>query len=63
MDGVRSTREMISETRVGRTSSLQAVAWEAAGRGAAYAAVGEIQFAGMQYRGDIGHRAIATRGP
>ena len=30
---------------------------------AAYAAVGEIQFAGMQYRGDIGHRAIATRGP
>jgi phosphoribosylamine--glycine ligase len=30
---------------------------------AAYAAVAEIQFAGMQYRGDIGHRAIASRGP
>ena len=29
---------------------------------AAYAALGEIQFAGMQYRGDIGHRATATRG-
>ena len=29
---------------------------------AAYAAVGEIQFAGMQYRNDIGHRAIAPRG-
>ena len=29
---------------------------------AAYAAVGEIQFAGMQYRNDIGHRAIASRG-
>ena len=29
---------------------------------AAYAAVGEIQFAGMQYRGDIGHRATAPRG-
>ncbi len=28
---------------------------------AAYAAVAEIQFAGMQYRGDIGHRAIAVR--
>ncbi len=30
---------------------------------AAYAAVGELHFAGMQYRGDIGHRAVATRGP
>jgi phosphoribosylamine--glycine ligase len=30
---------------------------------AAYAAVGEIQFPGMQYRGDIGHRATAPRGP
>jgi phosphoribosylamine--glycine ligase len=29
---------------------------------AAYAAVAEIQFSGMQYRGDIGHRAIAARG-
>jgi phosphoribosylamine--glycine ligase len=29
---------------------------------AAYAAVGEIQFAGMQYRGDIGYRATAPRG-
>ena len=29
---------------------------------AAYAAVAEIRFAGMQYRGDIGHRAIAARG-
>ncbi len=29
---------------------------------AAYAAVAEIQFAGMQYRGDIGHRAVAARG-
>ena len=28
---------------------------------AAYAAVAEIQFAGMQYRGDIGHRAVAAR--
>ncbi len=28
---------------------------------AAYAAVGEIRFAGMQYRGDIGHRAVAAR--
>jgi len=30
---------------------------------AAYAAVAEIHFAGMQYRGDIGHRAIAARSP
>jgi phosphoribosylamine--glycine ligase len=30
---------------------------------AAYAAVGEIHFAGMQYRSDIGHRAVALRGP
>ena len=30
---------------------------------AAYAAVGEIHFAGMQYRSDIGHRAVAARGP
>jgi phosphoribosylamine--glycine ligase len=30
---------------------------------AAYAAVAEIQFSGMQYRGDIGHRAVAGRGP
>ena len=30
---------------------------------AAYAAVGEIHFAGMQYRTDIGHRALAARGP
>ena len=29
---------------------------------AAYAAVGEIQFAGMQYRSDIGYRATAPRG-
>ena len=29
---------------------------------AAYATVAEIQFAGMQYRGDIGHRATANRG-
>lgn len=29
---------------------------------AAYSAVGEIQFAGMQYRGDIGHRATHPRG-
>ena len=28
---------------------------------AAYAAVAEIHFGGMQYRGDIGHRAIAAR--
>ena len=28
---------------------------------AAYAAVGEIRFAGMQYRHDIGHRAFGTR--
>jgi phosphoribosylamine---glycine ligase len=30
---------------------------------AAYAAVAEIQFEGMQYRGDIGHRAIPARNP
>jgi phosphoribosylamine--glycine ligase len=30
---------------------------------AAYAAVDEIRFAGMQYRTDIGHRALATRKP
>ncbi len=30
---------------------------------AAYAAVGEIHFAGMQYRRDIGHRALAVRPP
>jgi phosphoribosylamine--glycine ligase len=29
---------------------------------AAYAAVAEIHFAGMQYRGDIGHRAVVARG-
>ena len=29
---------------------------------AAYAAVAEIQFAGMQYRGDIGHRATRAAG-
>ena len=28
---------------------------------AAYAAIGEIRFDGMQFRGDIGHRAIAPR--
>ncbi len=28
---------------------------------AAYAALAEIQFGGMQYRGDIGHRAVAAR--
>jgi phosphoribosylamine--glycine ligase len=28
---------------------------------AAYAGVAEIRFAGMQYRGDIGFRAIAPR--
>jgi phosphoribosylamine--glycine ligase len=28
---------------------------------AAYAAIAEIQFGGMQYRGDIGHRAVAAR--
>ena len=28
---------------------------------AAYAAVAEIHFAGMQYRTDIGHRALAPR--
>jgi phosphoribosylamine--glycine ligase len=28
---------------------------------AAYAAIGEIHFDGMQFRGDIGHRAIAQR--
>jgi len=30
---------------------------------AAYEAVGEIRFDGMQYRTDIGHRAIAPRKP
>ncbi len=30
---------------------------------AAYAAIGEIRFEGMQYRTDIGHRAIAARKP
>ena len=30
---------------------------------AAYAAVAEIHFAGMQYRGDIGHRAVVARSP
>ena len=30
---------------------------------AAYAAVAEIRFAGMQYRADIGHRALAARKP
>jgi len=30
---------------------------------AAYAAVGDIRFDGMQYRTDIGHRAIAPRKP
>jgi phosphoribosylamine--glycine ligase len=30
---------------------------------AAYAAVAEIHFAGMQHRSDIGHRAIAVRSP
>ena len=30
---------------------------------AAYAAVAEIHFAGMQYRSDIGHRALAARKP
>jgi phosphoribosylamine--glycine ligase len=30
---------------------------------AAYAAVAEIRFDGMQYRGDIGHRALAARKP
>ena len=30
---------------------------------AAYAAVAEIRFAGMQYRSDIGHRALAARKP
>jgi phosphoribosylamine--glycine ligase len=29
---------------------------------AAYAAVAELHFAGMQYRSDIGHRAVAARG-
>ncbi len=29
---------------------------------AAYAAIGEIRFDGMQFRGDIGHRALAPRG-
>jgi len=29
---------------------------------AAYAAVAEIRFSGMQHRGDIGHRAVAARG-
>jgi phosphoribosylamine--glycine ligase len=29
----------------------------------AYAAVAEIRFPGMQYRGDIGHRALAARSP
>jgi phosphoribosylamine--glycine ligase len=29
---------------------------------AAYAAIGEIGFAGMQYRRDIGFRALAGRG-
>jgi phosphoribosylamine--glycine ligase len=28
---------------------------------AAYAPVGEIRFPGMQYRHDIGHRALGTR--
>ena len=28
---------------------------------AAYAAVGDIRFAGMQFRTDIGHRAIARK--
>ena len=28
---------------------------------AAYAAIGEVDFAGMQYRRDIGHRALAAR--
>ena len=28
---------------------------------AAYAAVAEIHFDGMQYRTDIGHRAVAAR--
>jgi phosphoribosylamine--glycine ligase len=27
----------------------------------AYAAVSSIHFDGMQYRGDIGHRAVATQ--
>ena len=31
-------------------------------QGAAYAAIGEIHFAGMQYRSDIGYRAVAARG-
>ena len=30
---------------------------------AAYAAIAEIRFAGMQYRTDIGHRALGTRKP
>ena len=30
---------------------------------AAYAAVSEIHFAGMQYRSDIGHRALVSRKP
>jgi phosphoribosylamine---glycine ligase len=30
---------------------------------AAYAAVGEIRFDGMQYRTDIGHRAVSSRKP
>jgi phosphoribosylamine--glycine ligase len=30
---------------------------------AAYAAVAQVQFAGMQFRTDIGHRAIAPRKP
>jgi phosphoribosylamine--glycine ligase len=29
---------------------------------AAYAAVASISFEGMQYRGDIGHRALGRRG-
>jgi phosphoribosylamine--glycine ligase len=29
---------------------------------AAYAAIAEIRFDGMQYRTDIGHRAVARRG-
>jgi phosphoribosylamine--glycine ligase len=29
---------------------------------AAYAAIGALHFDGMQYRTDIGHRAIARRG-
>jgi len=30
---------------------------------AAYAAVGDIRFDGMQYRTDIGHRAVSSRKP